>query len=71
MFLLRAELATHLPTKDVVLNGDMLAARSKHKHLQVFQDSPFPGFHQKQTQNPAAKFSTLLVHWVQNYSNTL
>ena len=38
--------------------------------VSVFQDSPFPSFHQKQTQNPAVKFSTLLVHWVQNYSNT-
>ena len=26
MVLLRAELAMHLPTKDVALNGDMLAA---------------------------------------------
>ena len=26
MVLLRAELATHLPIKDVALNGDMLAA---------------------------------------------
>ena len=31
--------------------------------------SPVPGFHQKQTQNPAVKFSILLVHWVQNHSN--
>ena len=35
MVLLRAELVTHLPTKDVTLNVDMLAAQSKHKRFGV------------------------------------
>ena len=33
MILLRAELVTHLPTKDVALNGDMLAVQSERKHI--------------------------------------
>ena len=44
MVLLRAELETHLPTKDIALNGDMLAALSKHKRLQCFKTRRFQAF---------------------------
>ena len=55
------------PYEDIALNGDMLAARSE-QNQRLRLTVCFPGFHQKQTQNPAAKFSTLLVHWLQTYS---
>ena len=55
------------PDKDTALNGDMLAALSKHKRLRCFKTRHF----QASTRNkePAAKFSALLVHWVPNCSN--
>ena len=68
MVLLRAELATHLPTKNNALNGDMLAAVSKYKRLQCFKTRRFQASTLKQTEL-AAKFSALLVDLVQNFSN--
>ena len=41
MVLLWAELAMYLLTKDVTLNGDVLAARSEHKRLWCFKTCRF------------------------------
>ena len=55
------------PDKDTALNVHMHAGCTELTLASsAFQDSPFPGFHKKQTE-PAATFSALLVHWVQNY----
>jgi len=49
------------------LHGANIANQHLKDSLFAFQVSTT----NKQTQNPAAKFSTLLIHWLQNYSTYL
>ena len=52
------------PDKDTALNGDMLAALSKHKRLRCFKTRRF----QASTRNKQNRLRSV-HHWVQNYSN--
>ena len=75
MILLRAELAMHLPTKDVALNGDMLAVQSERKHLRRFKTRRFQAStrnkHRTRQQSSVDSLSTglrtMVIYGCKNY----
>ena len=75
MVLLRAELSTHLPAKNVALNGDMLGVRSEHKCLRCFKTHCFQVStrnkyrtrHQSSIHSLSTGLKTIVIYDCKNY----